>query len=91
MEKCRAGADFATLALRRLFPGSEAEGLLDNCRRLSEQFRAFGLNHMLIFAFMVIVIVRFFREGLWGLATLTARTLRPEPRRRDREATAGGS
>jgi branched-chain amino acid transport system permease protein len=57
----------------------------------SEQFRAFGLNHMLIFAFMVIVIVRFFREGLWGLALLAARPFLAEPRRRGREAPAGGS
>jgi branched-chain amino acid transport system permease protein len=33
----------------------------------AESFREFGLQHMLIFAAMVILIVRFFHEGLWGL------------------------
>lgn len=33
----------------------------------AEGFRTFGLRHMLVFAAMVIIIVRFFREGLWGL------------------------
>jgi branched-chain amino acid transport system permease protein len=33
----------------------------------AEGFREFGLQHMLFFAAMVILIVRFFRQGLWGL------------------------
>ena len=57
----------------------------------SEQFRAVGLNHMLFFAFMVIVIVRFFREGLWGLAMLGLRPWLDEPARRRRPVEAGGS
>jgi branched-chain amino acid transport system permease protein len=57
----------------------------------SEQFRAIGLNHMLFFAFMVIVIVRFFRDGLWGLATMALRPWLAEPERRRRPAQAGGS
>ncbi len=33
----------------------------------AEGFREFGLRHMLVFAAMVILFVRFFRQGLWGL------------------------
>jgi branched-chain amino acid transport system permease protein len=33
----------------------------------SEAFRDVGLSHMLVFSLMVIVIGRFFRDGLWGL------------------------
>ena len=57
----------------------------------SEQFRAIGLNHMLFFAFMVIVIVRFFREGLWGLAMLAFRPWLAEPARKRRPLEADGS
>jgi branched-chain amino acid transport system permease protein len=57
----------------------------------SEQFRAFGLNHMLFFAFMVIVIVRMFREGLWGLVTLALGRRLAGPARKARPAEAGGS
>lgn len=57
----------------------------------SEQFRAIGLNHMMFFAFMVIVIVRLFREGLWGLAMLALRPWLARPGRRVRPAAAGGS
>jgi len=57
----------------------------------SEQFRAIGLNHMLFFAFMVIVIVRFFREGLWGLAMLALRPWLAEPARKRRPLEADGS
>lgn len=57
----------------------------------SEQFREFGLNHMLFFAAMVIVFVRFFREGLWGLAVLALRPWLAEPARKRRTAEAGGS
>jgi branched-chain amino acid transport system permease protein len=57
----------------------------------SEQFRAIGVNHMLLFAFMVIVVVRFFREGLWGLVMLALGRRLAGPRRRARPAQAGGS
>jgi branched-chain amino acid transport system permease protein len=57
----------------------------------SEQFRAIGLNHMLLFAFMVIVIVRFFREGLWGLVMLALGRRLDRPARKARPAEAGGS
>jgi branched-chain amino acid transport system permease protein len=57
----------------------------------SEQFRAIGLNHMLFFAFMVIVIVRFFRDGLWGLARLALGRRLAGPTRKARPAEAGGS
>ena len=57
----------------------------------SEQFRAFGLNHMLFFAFMVIVIVRVFREGLWGLVMLAFGSRLVGPARRPRPAAASGS
>ncbi|MGH6899053.1 MAG: branched-chain amino acid ABC transporter permease [Geminicoccaceae bacterium] len=57
----------------------------------SEQFRAFGLNHMLFFAFMVIVIVRMFREGLWGLVRLALGRRRAGPARKARPAEVGGS
>ena len=33
----------------------------------SEAFRDVGLSHMLVFSLMVILIGRFFRDGLWGL------------------------
>jgi branched-chain amino acid transport system permease protein len=33
----------------------------------SEAFRDVGLSHMLVFSLMVILVGRFFREGLWGL------------------------
>jgi branched-chain amino acid transport system permease protein len=57
----------------------------------SEQFRAIGLNHMLFFAFMVIVIVRFFRDGLWGLARLALGRRLAGPARKARPAAVGGS
>jgi branched-chain amino acid transport system permease protein len=57
----------------------------------SEQFRALGLNHMLFFAFMVIVIVRAFREGLWGLVRLALGRRRARPARKARPAEIGGS
>jgi branched-chain amino acid transport system permease protein len=57
----------------------------------SEQFRALGLNHMLFFAFMVIVIVRAFREGLGGLVRLALGRRRAGPARKARPAEAGGS
>jgi branched-chain amino acid transport system permease protein len=57
----------------------------------SEQFRALGLNHMLFFAFMVIVIVRAFREGLWGLVRLALGRRRAGPARKARPAEASGS
>jgi branched-chain amino acid transport system permease protein len=57
----------------------------------SEQFRAFGLNHMLFFAFMVIVIVRVFRQGLWGLAMLALGRRFAGPGRKARPAEASGS
>jgi branched-chain amino acid transport system permease protein len=57
----------------------------------SEQFRAFGLNHMLFFAFMVIVVVRMFREGLWGLVVLALGRRLAGPARKARPAEVGGS
>jgi branched-chain amino acid transport system permease protein len=57
----------------------------------SEQFRAVGLNHMLFFSFMVIVIVRSLREGLWGLAMRALRPWLRAPARKTRAAEAGGS
>jgi branched-chain amino acid transport system permease protein len=33
----------------------------------SEAFRDVGVSHLLVFSLMVILIGRFFREGLWGL------------------------
>jgi branched-chain amino acid transport system permease protein len=32
----------------------------------SEALREVGLSHMLVFAFLVIIMGRFFRKGLWG-------------------------
>jgi branched-chain amino acid transport system permease protein len=57
----------------------------------SEQFRAVGLNHMLFFSFMMIVIVRSLREGLWGLAMRALRPWLRAPGRKTRAAEAGGS
>jgi branched-chain amino acid transport system permease protein len=57
----------------------------------SEQFRTLGLNHMLFFAFMVIVIVRAFREGLWGLVRLALGRRRAGSARKARPAEVGGS
>ena len=57
----------------------------------SEQFRALGLNHMLFFAFMVIVIVRMFREGLWGLVMVALGRRHAGPARKARPAEARGS
>ena len=57
----------------------------------SEQFRAFGLNHMLFFAFMVIVVVRMFREGLWSLVVLALGRRLAGPARKARPAEVGGS
>jgi branched-chain amino acid transport system permease protein len=57
----------------------------------SEQFRAFGLNHMLIFSFMVILIVRVFREGLWGLVMLAFGRRLGAPARKPRAAEASGA
>jgi branched-chain amino acid transport system permease protein len=57
----------------------------------SEQFRAFGLNHMLFFSFMVILIVRVFREGLWGLVTLAFGRRLGAPGRKPRPVEARGS
>jgi branched-chain amino acid transport system permease protein len=48
----------------------------------AEGFRGFGLQHMLFFAAMVIVVVRFFRQGLWGLVE---RAMRPGAARRSQE------
>jgi branched-chain amino acid transport system permease protein len=47
----------------------------------SEAFRDVGLSHMLVFSLMVILIGRFFREGLWGLFD----------RLRDRRPAVGGA
>lgn len=49
----------------------------------AEGFREFGLQHMLFFAGLVIVVVRFFRQGLWGLVD---RALRSSAARRRQEA-----
>jgi hypothetical protein len=40
---------------------------------------------------MVIVIVRFFREGLWGLPMLALRPWLAQPARKRRPLGAGGS
>ena len=55
----------------------------------SEQFRAVGLNHMLFFSLMVILIVRLAREGLWGLAMRALRPWLGAPARKARTAAAG--
>lgn len=57
----------------------------------SEQFRAFGLNHMLFFSFMVILIVRVFREGLWGLVMLAFGRRLGAPARKPRPVEASGA
>ncbi len=57
----------------------------------SEQFRAVGLNHMLFFSLMVILIVRLAREGLWGLVTRALRPWLRAPGRKARTAEASGS
>jgi branched-chain amino acid transport system permease protein len=36
---------------------------------VSEWLRDFGNIQMIVFAFAVIIFARFFRTGLWGLAT----------------------
>jgi hypothetical protein len=46
---------------------------------------------MLFFAFMVIVIVRAFREGLWGLVELVLGRRRAGRVRKARPAEASGS
>jgi branched-chain amino acid transport system permease protein len=51
----------------------------------SEWLRDFGNVQMIVFAFVVIIFARFFRTGLWGLAT--ARWSRP-PRPADRKPVA---
>jgi branched-chain amino acid transport system permease protein len=47
----------------------------------SEAFRDVGLSHMLVFSLMVILVGRFFREGLWGLLERLRdrRSLTPHP------------
>lgn len=41
----------------------------------SEALRDFGGYHLIIFSLLVIVFVRFFREGLWGLGRIAASRL----------------
>jgi branched-chain amino acid transport system permease protein len=57
----------------------------------SEQFRSVGLNHMLFFSLMVILIVRLAREGLWGLAMRALRPWLGAPGRKARTVEASGS
>jgi hypothetical protein len=45
----------------------------------------------LFFAFMVILIVRMFREGLWGLVTLAFGRRLGAPARKPRPAEVSGS
>jgi branched-chain amino acid transport system permease protein len=49
----------------------------------SEYLREFGGYQLVVFALLVIVFARFFREGLWGLAR---RLIRPAPARAPMEA-----
>jgi branched-chain amino acid transport system permease protein len=51
----------------------------------AESFREFGLQHMLIFAAMVILIVRFFHQGLWGVV----KRLWEGPKKRPASAETG--
>ena len=45
----------------------------------TELLRDFGGYHLIIFAFLVIVIARFFRSGLWGLLVLVADRFNSKP------------
>jgi branched-chain amino acid transport system permease protein len=42
----------------------------------SEWMRSFGNVQMIVFSALVIIFARFFREGLWGLATRRVRFAR---------------
>jgi branched-chain amino acid transport system permease protein len=46
---------------------------------LSEALRAVGVRHLLVFALVVILVGRFFREGLMGLVPWLLRSRRPMP------------
>jgi branched-chain amino acid transport system permease protein len=56
----------------------------------SEAFRDWGLSHMLVFSLMVILIGRFFRDGLWGLFD-RLRDRRPAVGRAPAAVERGGS
>lgn len=56
----------------------------------SEAFRDVGLSHMLVFSLMVILIGRFFRDGLWGLFD-RLRDRRPAVGQAPAAAERGGS
>lgn len=45
----------------------------------TELLRDFGGYHLIIFAFLVIVIARFFRSGLWGLLVVVADRFNAKP------------
>lgn len=53
----------------------------------TEMLRDFGGYHLIVFALLVILIARFFREGLWGLVRLGFARRAPE-RRAARRAAA---
>lgn len=53
---------------------------------LSEALRAVGVRHLLVFSLVVILIGRFFREGLMGLVSLV---MRPRQAAREPAADAG--
>lgn len=46
----------------------------------SEWLRDFGGWHLVIFAALIVIFGRFFRDGLWGLALLAWGRIRPAPR-----------
>jgi branched-chain amino acid transport system permease protein len=45
---------------------------------LSEYLREFGGYQLVVFAFLVVVFARFFREGLWGIARRLALRMKPD-------------